>query len=90
MNVDPTNELAAAINDATDLDSLCSALNEASGVYGIINSMDNNRLVEFSALPVFDGEEPDNTVEIYSWDSGRFLVCNSADGTWELIDRDEY
>ena len=64
------------------------SLNELLEVLQSIEDLDQSR-VDISSLPVFGNNEPDSTIEIFSWDDDNFLIfdCN---GEWEIVSREEY
>ena len=45
-------------------------------------------LDDWSDLPLFGGEEPEDTAEIWSWDEARLIVGISSDSI-EIISRNE-
>lgn len=56
----------------------------------IENMTDRERKdADFSSLPTFGGETPEDTSEIFSWDEESFLVqdCN---GDFEIVDREDW
>ena len=44
--------------------------------------------IDLSSLPTFGGNEPDDTNEIFSWDSDNYLVPDNGETGWEIIPRD--
>jgi hypothetical protein len=44
-------------------------------------------LVIWEEMPLFGGEEPSNTIGVWSWDATRLLVGEGYD--WRIVARDE-
>lgn len=44
--------------------------------------------IDWTSLPTFGGEEPHNTVGVWSWDATRLLVGTCADDL-KIVDRAE-
>ena len=45
--------------------------------------------LDWTSLPVFGGPEPDNTIEVWSWDAQRLLV-GTHQGDLEIVERTEW
>lgn len=75
------------INDATDinLDTLCDALNYANGICAE-GGLKLEHFVDLAGLPTYGGEEPADTVGIYSWDETHFLTYD--EGIYFVIERE--
>lgn len=57
-------------------------------LYELIKSGTLDFLDDWSDLPLFGGEEPEDTAEIWSWDEARLIVGISSDSI-EIISRNE-
>jgi hypothetical protein len=73
--------MSNAIESATTLIELRDALINAEKE-SIIDT-------DTTALPVFGGPEPANTMGIFSWDKTSLLVQSHDTAGWEIISRDE-
>jgi len=47
---------------------------------------DQHDYIDWSSLPTFGGEEPDDTTEVWSWDEENLLVGTCC-SDWEIISR---
>lgn len=69
-NLDVVRE---AIRNAATLDDLLIVLNET--VPALLNEDEREILTaDFCDLPVYSAEYPADTIEVWSWDSGRKIV----------------
>lgn len=65
------NVVREAIRNAATLDDLLIVLNETA----LLNADEQEILAaEFCDLPVFGGNEPHDTTEVWSWDANRKIV----------------
>ncbi|MEL6345857.1 MAG: hypothetical protein AAFV53_22290 [Myxococcota bacterium] len=95
----PDASSALVFRDVEDLDDLAEGLNSLTGLMkgNVIPSndpdvgMDDGDLrraygVDWTDIPQFGGDEPDDTVGVWSWDDERFLVGEA----WEveIVDRE--
>ena len=71
-------ELAAELNS---IDDECSEHNYEDG-------FDPQFLYDATGLPTFGGEEPGDTLEIYSWDEKNFLRYDDNIG-WNITTKEE-
>lgn len=70
------SNLTTAIKNAASLDELLDVLRAH-----------DTRDADLSDLPTFGGEEPSDTMGIFSWDEGRLLI---GEGGWKLVSRAEH
>jgi hypothetical protein len=80
-----------AIENAADLDELCTALNDAREDCDENEHIDD--ITDTTELPTFGGEELDGE-GIYSWDTTYILTVGDhgtrSDGGWCIVPRDEW
>lgn len=91
--------LQNAVNNAKNLDELVDALNELDAAIKEANESEENqcdydsldRYVDICDLQNF-GKEPEDTMEIFSWDDERVMIqntCIDEDGAFILQERSE-
>ena len=77
------------IDAAASLDDLCSTLNAIESELASIRdkrdsgSPNAGECIDLAGLPTFGGEEPSNTIGIWSWDRTRFLYADGPVWTVE-------
>ncbi len=69
-----TTEARANIAAATSLNTLMQALRDTRKL-----SDEYQDAIDWTGLPVFGGDEPDSTAEVWSWDADSLLVGTCAD-----------
>jgi hypothetical protein len=81
--------LAEAINTADDLDSLCCELN---GAHDTLEDLSSDwrieDIVDMSDLPTFGGDEPRDTMNVWSWDATRRIVHSGH--SYRIEPRDDF
>jgi len=89
------NALEQKVKASKNLDELLTALNEyeeEKNEHGEIEEWDRlENQIDLCDLPNF-GKEPEDTMEIYSWDDTRVLIqntCIDEDGPFILQERTE-
>ena len=83
MTTTDFQSLADDIRNARDLDALCAAVNR---FYAEVQNLDepeygstlNAYGLSMAGLPTFGGEEPRNTMDVWSWDERRVMVGDAA------------
>jgi hypothetical protein len=82
------------IINATDLDALCTALNDVEREHGTSASkvLGGNFLA--TELPTFGGHDPEDmmpgeTEGVWSWDKTR-LLASAPEGGFEIVSREDY
>lgn len=80
-------------SDAPTLDALAGLLNGYAAdpqLDGRGEPLRVDEIYDVTSLPTYGGEEPYDTLGIYSWDETRLLYCDGPDGApWVLGPRDE-
>jgi hypothetical protein len=46
--------------------------------------------IDLCELPTFGGAEPENTLEVWSWDEDSLLVGIGSCQDWDIISREDY
>jgi hypothetical protein len=70
----------------------CTTIADMQSCDAFVRALEGHRvdtIVDVSSLPVFGGEEPNNTIGVWSWDEARLLV---GEGSWaecEIVDRSD-
>jgi len=74
------------ITTQKELDAL--HIKSLDDLFKLIKSGDLDELDDWSNFPIFGGEEPEDTAEIWSWDESRLMVgiCSQS---MEIISREE-
>ncbi len=74
--------------------SKTNTLNELTELLNRFESLDSDddqqeyKNIDLSNLPVFGGEEPDDTEGVYSWDEENVMIPGNSG--WEIVSREEY
>ncbi len=63
------------VNACTNLDELLD----------VLNSMEDSRDVDMTSLPTFGGDEPSNTMGVWSWDATQMIIGTGSD--YQIVDR---
>jgi len=77
--------------NATNLQELAEELNAIDQEcvdHNFEDGFDPQYLYDATSLPTFGGEEPEDTLEIYSWDEKNFLRYDDS-ASWNIIPRKE-
>ena len=80
-------ELVLDVNRAESLIQLHAILNQID-VYNMDKQEPEEIVVEYSDLPTFGGDEPEDTTGIYSWDKDELLTNrDGGSGQWIIEGR---
>jgi len=86
---------------ATNLTDLADQLNEIASRRDLPEGVDRYEWLlgrnALSSLPTFGGEDPVDTMGVYSWDANSYLVPSReapdlyrGDGDWSIVPRSHY
>lgn len=74
------------IKNTHSLQELADLLNRFSLLHSDLDRQEYKN-IDFSNLPLFGGDEPLDTVGIFSWDKDNLMIYEDS---WEIISREKY